>query len=107
MGAERVRLAEPTDPVIRLGTRVLDGLTTTLFMVGVFGLWGVGIDLDHIPHYLWVLFPDLFPQFADIGGRFAHQTIFYCSGVVCILLGAYAIGCVAGLVMEMRRGEVR
>ena len=67
-------------------------------MVGIYGLWGVGIDLDHIPHYLWMLFPERYARFADVGGRFAHPALLRAPGILCIVLGAYAIGCVAWMV---------
>ena len=91
------------DPAIRLGIRCIDRLTAALFLVCAFGLYGVGIDLDHIPSYLYILRPANYPAFAGIGGRFAHRALLFAPGILCVGLGSYALGRVAGMVMEMRQ----
>ena len=67
-------------------------------MVGVYGLWGMGIDLDHIPHYLFVLFPETFARFADVGGRFLHAVLVRAPGILCVGLGTFIVGRVAWMV---------
>ena len=100
------RGTEPTDPVVRLGRWALDRLPEAFYRICYFGMWGVLRDVDHIPSYLVALFPGVYPALERYGGRFAHKIGYV---VLCYLvggLGAYAIGCVAALVIEMKRGEV-
>jgi len=89
------------DPVVRVGRWVYGRLADALFALCYFGLWGVLRDVDHIPSYLYALFPTAYPAFAGIGGRFTHRLGFVSLCVVVGGLGAYVAGRVAWILIDL------
>lgn len=62
-----------------------------LWVIGVCGLVGVLIDLDHIIAYYWA---------TGLNGRFLHTPILIFSGLVLVGLGSYLAGLLVKLVLK-------
>lgn len=68
------------------------GLATALVFVALYHLGRVIGDLDHLPHALYMVFPEEYPWLSVVDGRFLHRSLYWLWGTFSIMAGALALG---------------
>ena len=62
-----------------------------LWVIGICGIIGILVDLDHLIAYYWL---------TGLNGRFLHTPILVISGIVLFGLGSYLTGLLVKLVLK-------
>ena len=91
------------DPLVRIGRGCLTRLAEAFCDGCYYGFHGILIDLDHLPWYLWQMFPGVYGSLAHFRPRFAHKTVYHGLLIVLGLLVTYVSGRIVMINVQLRR----
>lgn len=95
-----------TNPLVRAIRGCLTRLAEAFCDGCYYGLHGVIIDIDHLPFYLWQMFPGVYGCLAQFRSRFAHKAVYYGLLIVLGVLVTYVSGRIAIINVNIRRTHV-
>ena len=89
-----------------LGRGCIIGLAATCILGLLGGVVSMWPDVDHLPHIVATLFPEVYGDLAALSPRFLHLVFFRVLVAATVVLAAFAGGCTMAVIREMRRADV-